>query len=49
MQINQQKKLVLEKSTGNIRMRKPEARTFPLPGFDSNLSTHPFDQTLADG
>lgn len=36
-------------STGNIRMSEPEARPFPLTGFDSNLSAHPFDQALTDG
>ena len=36
-------------STGNIRMSEPEARTFPLTGFDSNLSAHPIDQALTDG
>ena len=27
-------------------MSEPEARPFPLTGFDSNLSAHPIDQTL---
>lgn len=30
-------------------MREPEARTFTLTRFDSNLPAHSFDQTLTDG